>query len=775
MYNRRSKTAGTKHIQLWKHLKKRVLFGFTLVETLVVVGIVGLLTGIIVTTINVEDVFDSSHDSVRKQDLNTLHKAFMQYYTEHHCVPPQSLWDSISCNGEVPDSLKPFLAKIPCDPETNQKYGYELLDRNCNQCNGGCAMCVGFRFLAQLKKKSDVAPGAGCNKESGCGKLASNGKPFTYGVAMQPASCVIPTPIPTSTINPTQIPTQVPSVAPTPTPSDYQVWIGNGNNTITRVNESGIQIASPISGNGIAAPYGISVVGNEVWVLNYNDSISRFTYDGVAKGIYYPPNRPNLPKSISVVGDQVWIPYYFSDQTRGIMRLHFDGSQAGSILKGTHLPNPFAISSRDQTVWVTNDTNNSIQRLNVDGTPIGNPITGNGLNYPEGIANVGNEVWVTQLLDDSVVRFSSDGTPIAGKITGNGLVGPFGILQVGNEVWVANSLNNARSVSRFTLSGSSAGTPFTGTAFPEPWSLAIVPKGTVPFATPTPTLTPNPTPTATPTRIPSPTPLPTPTTATSNGDVWITISSETTTPYSGYAIRMKQTGELIGSPIRDVIQYPHGLTRVGNEIWITTVYSQKIYRYALDGTYTGNFIAPAGASALQSIGIVGNQVWVTNGMGWQDSQIYRLNFDGTEAAPPIKVNSYYGLRGFEIIGNEVWVVDFQFGILRYTFDGQSAGPKIVNPDAKFASDFAIVGSQVWVSDSINYRIVRLNTDGTTAAAPISNVGLHTPKDIMIVGNEVWVTNLYKPYISRFNFDGTLIGTHTIGTSVIRPWGMTIAP
>lgn len=65
-------------VSLAKKVKKGIV-GFTLIESLIVVGILGLLAGITISAINPSEALKSSHDAVRKQDLNTLHKAFLLY------------------------------------------------------------------------------------------------------------------------------------------------------------------------------------------------------------------------------------------------------------------------------------------------------------------------------------------------------------------------------------------------------------------------------------------------------------------------------------------------------------------------------------------------------------------------------------------------------------------------------------------------------------------------------------------------------------------------
>jgi prepilin-type N-terminal cleavage/methylation domain-containing protein len=263
--------------------KRSVLFlakakrGFTLVESMVVVGVLGLAIGIGLTTLNVSHTTDQAKDAVRKSDLNVLHKAFVQYYVENRCIPPTQLWDGYQCGDSVPAELAPYLSKIPCDPETNEKYAYEPLDKSCKQCNGGCGTCVGFRLLAQLKdEKTEPPPGAGCKKDAGCGKKASNGKPYNYGIAMSNA-CTIP----------------VPSTYPTPTPLGQKLQLTSlcsndptdtRNWRVRNSNTSDIEFSWKVNGSNQS---GVGTVPASVGTTPGETTFSSITESGANTTVIY--------------------------------------------------------------------------------------------------------------------------------------------------------------------------------------------------------------------------------------------------------------------------------------------------------------------------------------------------------------------------------------------------------------------------------------------------------------------------------------------------------
>jgi len=93
--------------------------GFTLVELLIVTAVIAILMiGAIVTYLS---SINKSYDAIRKRDLNNIKVAFEHYFSDHDCYPPVSILNN--CDGP---ELKPYLDKIPCDPQTKLPYSLKL-------------------------------------------------------------------------------------------------------------------------------------------------------------------------------------------------------------------------------------------------------------------------------------------------------------------------------------------------------------------------------------------------------------------------------------------------------------------------------------------------------------------------------------------------------------------------------------------------------------------------------------------------------------------------
>lgn len=103
--------------------------GYTLAEILIVVSIIVVLGLAILVGINPMAQIFRGYDSRRKADLNKIKIALEAYYSDHDCYPNFPLEDdeghpSYACNSDV---LSPYLASIPCDPNSNKPYTLYLL------------------------------------------------------------------------------------------------------------------------------------------------------------------------------------------------------------------------------------------------------------------------------------------------------------------------------------------------------------------------------------------------------------------------------------------------------------------------------------------------------------------------------------------------------------------------------------------------------------------------------------------------------------------------
>jgi prepilin-type N-terminal cleavage/methylation domain-containing protein len=97
--------------------------GFTLVELLAVIAIIGILTGIIM--VNIGGLRAKARDARRKADLSQIQNALELYYAEHDLYPVVEIWSGVcpwfgshstsGADAYIP-GLSNILPALPTDP-----------------------------------------------------------------------------------------------------------------------------------------------------------------------------------------------------------------------------------------------------------------------------------------------------------------------------------------------------------------------------------------------------------------------------------------------------------------------------------------------------------------------------------------------------------------------------------------------------------------------------------------------------------------------------------
>ena len=137
---------------------KRYSKGFTLIELLVVISIIGLLSSVVLASVN--DARAKARDAKRRSDLRQLVNAVELYYSKYNVYPGTDGW-ILTDNGPIDDKLQPeFIPSIPFDPKyslnLNTNYQYWRKD---NEVVTGGTTCIAassnsgkYAFYAQLEK-----------------------------------------------------------------------------------------------------------------------------------------------------------------------------------------------------------------------------------------------------------------------------------------------------------------------------------------------------------------------------------------------------------------------------------------------------------------------------------------------------------------------------------------------------------------------------------------------------------------------------------------------
>lgn len=104
-------------------MKQRVrhTYGFTLIELLVVIAIIGLLSSIVLASLN--SVRIKAQDSVRTSDMSQIVSALALYYTDHGKFPCHAYQNSAEPDYLAPLITEGYLARAPHDPTEDPDVG----------------------------------------------------------------------------------------------------------------------------------------------------------------------------------------------------------------------------------------------------------------------------------------------------------------------------------------------------------------------------------------------------------------------------------------------------------------------------------------------------------------------------------------------------------------------------------------------------------------------------------------------------------------------------
>jgi prepilin-type N-terminal cleavage/methylation domain-containing protein len=147
-------------------LLKKKLRGMSIIELLIVVVVLSILMTVMLMAFKPLTQLAKARDAERKGDLQKLKNPLEDYYNDHKCYPPAEAMDCKLPVSNPGSGLMPYWSKVPCDPDTNEKYYYEFID------------CNTYRIYTRLENLSDVDIA-----EVGCSSRCGPGLAYNYGVS----------------------------------------------------------------------------------------------------------------------------------------------------------------------------------------------------------------------------------------------------------------------------------------------------------------------------------------------------------------------------------------------------------------------------------------------------------------------------------------------------------------------------------------------------------------------------------------------------------------
>lgn len=151
--------------------------GFTIVELLIVIVVIGILAAITIVAYN--GIQDRARDSKRQQDTDSIIKALNLYLVDNNTFPNtggstsiDSAWSTTADASwqTFATNIATYLKQLPADPistpnvnfsSASNTYNYSVLHGSSTWiCNGKDAFILTYRLASGVQKKSIPA---GCN------------------------------------------------------------------------------------------------------------------------------------------------------------------------------------------------------------------------------------------------------------------------------------------------------------------------------------------------------------------------------------------------------------------------------------------------------------------------------------------------------------------------------------------------------------------------------------------------------------------------------------
>ena len=133
---------------------KRKQSGFTIVELLIVIVVIGILAAIIITTFT--GVQKKARDADRKSDINAIYSQVEVYFAQNSKYPTlanlnDSTWRDANVKGLTTDATQApgSTTDLQASGSGTDYYVYTATPANCD--NGANGDCTGFTLTANLE------------------------------------------------------------------------------------------------------------------------------------------------------------------------------------------------------------------------------------------------------------------------------------------------------------------------------------------------------------------------------------------------------------------------------------------------------------------------------------------------------------------------------------------------------------------------------------------------------------------------------------------------
>lgn len=129
--------------------------GFTIVELLIVIVVIGILAALVITTFT--GIQRRARDTERQTDIKAVHSQLEAYYAQNGFYPALAEVNTTTLAGLDAEALEPphsAAEPIDSDATTTAKYRYEAFGTGGAACTTADGDCVSYELEAELEDGS---------------------------------------------------------------------------------------------------------------------------------------------------------------------------------------------------------------------------------------------------------------------------------------------------------------------------------------------------------------------------------------------------------------------------------------------------------------------------------------------------------------------------------------------------------------------------------------------------------------------------------------------
>lgn len=200
--------------------------------------------------------------------------------------------------------------------------------------------------------------------------------------------------------------------------------------------------------------------------------------------------------------------------------------------------------------------------------------------------------------------------------------------------------------------------------------------------------------------------------------------------------------------------FPIGITQNGTFIWITDYTDNQIYKYYMNGTFTGTNFSSEGVPTL-ALTNNNTYIWGTHGAG---DRIIKYYMNGTFTGDIILTGGDITGTPFGITNNNtfLWVTDSDNAkVFKYFINGAGTGTYFNTSSSGNANPTGITTNNIyfWIADSSDFKIYKYYMNGTYTGSNFNTLGggVSYPIGITQNGTYFFITDYTNAEVYLYSF------------------------